>query len=423
MVLAARRLLISLFICLLLIDIKIGIAEDRAIAVKKREDRVALVIGNSDYRTAPLANPANDASDMAKSLRKCGFTVIKNINCSRQQMRRSIREFGEKIRNGGVGLFYYAGHGLQVNGANYLVPIDANITVEYEVEDECVKASSVLRAMEYAGNRLNIVILDACRNNPLKRSFRSGASGLARMDAPAGSLIAYATAPGSVAADGTGRNGLYTSNLMKHMMIPGLSIEEMFKSVQLNVMDATNKAQVPWESSSMTGDFYFIPGDAIRKKPLVQPLPPIPSIVPKISKVPHVRFYLASRGTGYIEKSNRFVKKGNNIIFDALLKKKWHVTDSDEIFSWEQAKEYCKNLDGNFRLPTKFELQSLITKKKLKKEWGKIDGAFFPINSRSKKYWTSTGSWLDGYCYVDFHKGTSDTMSKTNYCAVIAISD
>ncbi|MBU4257956.1 MAG: caspase family protein [Proteobacteria bacterium] len=420
MLLAAKRLLISLFICLLLIDVRVGIAEDRAIAVKKKEDRVALVIGNSDYKTAPLANPANDASDMASSLSKCGFNVIKYINCSKQQMRRAIREFGEKIRSGGVGLFYYAGHGLQVNGVNYLVPVDADVNVEYEVEDECVQASSVLGAMEYAGNRLNIVILDACRNNPLKRSFRSGATGLARMDAPAGSLIAYATAPGSVAADGTGRNGLYTSNLMKYMMIPGLSIEEMFKNARLNVMNATNKAQVPWESSSMTGDFYFIPGGAIQKKPLAQPLPPTPSIVPK---VPHERFYLASKGTGYIKKSNRFVKEGNNIIFDTLLKKKWLVTDSDEIFSWEQAKEYCKNLDGNFRLPTKFELQSLITKKKLKGEWGRIDGDFFPMNNRSEKYWTSTGNWLDGYDYVDFNNGTSDTMSKTNYCAVIAISD
>ena len=400
----------------MLIDIRIGIAEDRAISVKKREDRVALVIGNSDYKIGPLANPANDAGDMANNLRKCGFTVIKNINCSRQQMRRAVREFGEKIRNGGVGLFYYAEHGLQVNGANYLVPVDANITEEYEVEDECVKASSVLRAMEYAGNRLNIVILDACRNNPFKRSFRSGARGLARMDAPAGSLIAYSTAPGSVAADGTGRNGLYTSNLMKHMMTPGLSIEEMFKNVRLNVMNATNKAQVPWESSSMTGDFYFIPED-MPKKPRTKSSPPAPSLVP------HERFYLASKGTGYIKKSNRFVKKGNNIIFDALLKKRWLVTDSDEIFSWEQAKEYCKNLDGNFRLPTKFELQSLITKKKLKRERGRIAGDFFPMNNRSKKYWTSTGNWLDGYNYVDFHKGTSDTISKTNYCAVIAISD
>ncbi|MCK5658900.1 MAG: caspase family protein, partial [Alphaproteobacteria bacterium] len=321
MVLAAKRLLISLFVCLLLIDIRVGIAEDRAIAVKKREDRIALVIGNSDYKIGPLANPANDASDMANSLRKCGFTVIKNINCSRQQMRRVIREFGEKIRNGGVGLFYYAGHGLQVNGENYLVPVDANITVEYEVEDECVKASSVLRAMEDAGNRLNIVILDACRNNPFKRSFRSGARGLARMDAPAGSLIAYSTAPGSVAADGTGRNGLYTSNLMKHMMTPGLSIEEMFKNVRLNVMNTSNKAQVPWESSSMTGDFYFIPGD-MPKKARTKSSPPVPSLVP------HERFYLASKGTGYIKKSNRFVKKGNNIIFDALLKKRWLVTDS-----------------------------------------------------------------------------------------------
>ena len=108
---------------------------------------------------------------------------------------------------------------------------------------------------------------------------------------------------------------------------------------------------------------------------------------------------------------------------DYRTEKRWLVTDSNEIFSWEQAKEYCKNLDGNFRLPTKFELQSLITKKKLKRERGRIDDDFFPMNNRSKKYWISTGNWLDGYCYIDFHKGTLKTISKTNYCAVIAISD
>jgi hypothetical protein len=220
--------------------------------------RIALVIGNGAYTKAPpLKNPPNDARDMAATLRTLGFDVTSGINTNQRDMKRLIREFGQKLKNGGSGLFYYAGHGVQSKGRNYLVPVDADIQSEAEVEDSGVDASLVLNYMDDAQNGLNIVILDACRNNPFARSFRSATDGLAQVDAPTGTLIAYATAPGRVASDGTGQNGLYTSELLKQMRVPGLSATEMFMRVRAEVMKQTGNKQVPWEASSLVGTFYF----------------------------------------------------------------------------------------------------------------------------------------------------------------------
>jgi len=164
--------------------------------------RVALVIGNSAYESLPLKNPANDATDMGNMLKKMGFEVISQLDASQKQMENAIRAFQARLGKETVGLFFYAGHGMQVGGVNYLVPVGAKITQESDVKYECVDAGRVLDAMHTAGNPLNIVILDACRDNPFARSYRSGVKGLARMDAPTGTFIAYATAPGDTAADG-----------------------------------------------------------------------------------------------------------------------------------------------------------------------------------------------------------------------------
>ena len=231
------------------------------------ERRIALVIGNGSYTNAPLKNPVNDASDMAAKLEACGFKVTKSLNADRAKMREVVREFEHQLRKGGVGLFFFAGHGIQVNGRNYLVPVGASIHEEYEIDDECLKVSSVLRAMEYAGNRLNIIVLDACRDNPFARSFRSSKSGLAKMDAPTGSLLAYATSPGSVASDGTGRNGIYTGRILELMQKPGLEVLSLFRLVRVGVMSDTGNKQVPWESTSLTGEFYFVPAQAEKDKP------------------------------------------------------------------------------------------------------------------------------------------------------------
>jgi uncharacterized caspase-like protein len=222
-----------------------------------REPRIALVIGNSAYTTSPLRNPVNDARAIAKSLREMGFEVTLKENATQSVMRQAIRSFGDQLARGGVGLFYFAGHGMQVKGRNFLIPTNADIDAEDEVEDQAVDGNLVLAKMETARNRLNIMILDACRNNPFARKFRSAASGLAQMDAPSGTLIAFATAPGSVASDGTGSNGLYTEHLLKHLATPGLPVEQLFKRVRIDVTRDTKDKQIPWESSSLKGDFYF----------------------------------------------------------------------------------------------------------------------------------------------------------------------
>jgi hypothetical protein len=236
-------------------------AADRSITINSTESqRLALIIGNSDYATSPLKNPVNDARDMSKALKKLGFQVIYEEDATRRKMDDAVRSFYQKLRNGGgVGLFYYAGHGMQVKGRNYLIPIGARIETESDVEHESIDIARILGKMEDAGNPVNIVILDACRDNPFAKSFRSARGGLARMDAPTGTIVAYATAPESVAADGNDQNGIYTKHLLKALIVPGLTIEQVFKTVRNSVINETDSRQIPWESTSLRGDFYFSP--------------------------------------------------------------------------------------------------------------------------------------------------------------------
>jgi len=223
--------------------------------------RVALVIGNAKYKFSPLNNPVNDATDMAASLRSVGFDVIEVKDATLKQMRAATRQFADKLEVSDVGLVYYSGHGIEVKGKNYLIPVNADIRREYEVVDQAFDASNLLRMMEGlqsgAKKRVNILIVDACRNNDLPKSWRSTNNGLARMDAPAGSFISFATAPGQVASDGQGRNSPYTKHLLNALKQPNVPIEQVFKQVRRNVMDETGGEQVPWENSSLIGDFYF----------------------------------------------------------------------------------------------------------------------------------------------------------------------
>ena len=228
-------------------------------------NRYALVIGNANYQHSPLSNPANDAHDMAQVLRSLDFEVTYIENASQHDMEKSIQNFGEALKKGGVGLFYFAGHGLQVKGQNYLIPIGADITTEMEVKYEAVNAGRILDEMDNAKNDLNIVILDACRNNPYARSFRSSNIGLAKMDSPKGTLIAYSTSPGSVAFDGMGRNSPYTESLIKHINTVGLSIEQVFKKTRIDVAKKTSGKQITWESTSLTSEFFFATKEKISK--------------------------------------------------------------------------------------------------------------------------------------------------------------
>jgi hypothetical protein len=179
-------------------------------------------------------------------------------------MSDAARAFGDSLQRGGVGLFFYAGHGMQIKGRNYLIPVGADIQREDEVAFNAFDAGRLLEKMEVARSRVNIVILDACRNNPFSRSFRSSSQGLAQMDAPIGSYLSFATAPAKVASDGKDGNGLFTQHLLKAMRTPGLKIEEVFKRVRVKVMADSDGQQIPWDNSSLTGDFYFIPPDSAR---------------------------------------------------------------------------------------------------------------------------------------------------------------
>lgn len=225
------------------------------------ERRVALVIGNGAYAEAPLRNPVNDARGIASVLRDLGFEVTLLENADRPAMQRASLEFGRKLSDDVAGLFYFAGHGMQVKGVNYLIPINAQVGSEEEVEVEAMDVNYILARMATARNKFNIVILDACRNNPFERSFRSSTSGLAAISAPQGTLIAYATAPGSVAADGHGASGLYTGELIAALKMPNLPLEQTFKRARAQVVTKSGGRQTPWESSSVIGDFVFRPQD------------------------------------------------------------------------------------------------------------------------------------------------------------------
>jgi hypothetical protein len=228
------------------------------------EKRVALVIGNANYRhVARLDNPANDARLMADTLRKLGFALVGDralIDVDKTAFDNAVRRFGQELQGADVGLFYYAGHGLQLRGNNYLVPVGANPTREADIDFETVDTTLVLRQMEAAGTRLNLVILDACRNNPFGgRGLRSANGGLAQMVAPEGTLISFATQPGNVALDGSGANSPFTRALAQTIQRPGLDIFRTFNDVGLAVKKATAGAQQPWVSSSpIAGNFYFV---------------------------------------------------------------------------------------------------------------------------------------------------------------------
>ena len=199
-------------------------------ASAKDQKRVALIIGNSAYTDVPLRNPARDAQDISTVLQGLGFTVQTKINANHRQMDEAVNEFIQKVRNGDVALFYFSGHGVQVKGENYLIPVGGTITSEADVHYAAVNVGRILANLEDSKNRINIVILDACRNNPFK-GFRSYGKGLSPVDAPVGPFIAYATSPGSVAADGTGTNSPYTKHLLQELKVDGSKIEDAFKQV------------------------------------------------------------------------------------------------------------------------------------------------------------------------------------------------
>lgn len=228
------------------------------------ENRVALVIGNSSYTTvSALPNPANDAKAMASFLKAAGFEVVQAPNLSQSEMRRTIGNFANVIAQRGpdtVVLVFYAGHGLQVDGENYLVPVDAQIDREADVPLQAMRLADVMNMLSSVPSIFRMVILDACRNNPFSAINKTSGRGLAIVDAPNGSLVSYSTAPGTEALDGDGENSPFTTAFTKIGQEPGLPVEQLLKRVRLDVSNSTKQQQFPWESSSLTTEFSFFPG-------------------------------------------------------------------------------------------------------------------------------------------------------------------
>ncbi|ESY14098.1 MULTISPECIES: caspase domain-containing protein [unclassified Mesorhizobium] len=247
------------------------------------ERRVALVIGNGTYAEAgTLTNPVNDALDIAGKLRSIGFEVIEGNDLGKRELERKIGEFSDALEGAGVGLFYYAGHGLQVEGRNYIVPVDARLDMPVKLQLEAVPIDEVLDIMEQQ-TKVSLVFLDACRNNPFARSLSRTATtrsvtalaGLAQFDSTRGSFIAFSTAPGAVAMDGTGRNSPFAAALLRHMAEPGQSINDMMIAVRRDVVSETREGQRPWEQGSLLERFEFVPGGetVAQPKPAVPPAP------------------------------------------------------------------------------------------------------------------------------------------------------
>ena len=379
------------------------------------ERRTALVIGNSGYSSSPLKNAVNDASDIAANLQRLGFSVTLKKNASHQEMEDAILEFGEQLKKGGVGLFFYAGHGVQKDSRNYLIPVGARINKDTDVKFQAVDAEMVLAEMGNAGNNLNIVILDACRDNPFSNSFRSTSRGLAIIsDAHKGTFITYSTSPGKVAADGSGRNSPYTESLIKYMNTTGLPIEEVFKEVRKDLGRKTGGQQVPWELSSLEGKFYFSPGKSVKsdtainielddenkkleaeqsrlekekaafakQKTLDEKRQQIAEerarleeekeaqrLAEEERKNPKKQTTLTTSARPSVSvaretaRDGRFIAYDNGTVMDTSTNLMWAAKDNGYDINWHDAKRYCDRYRGggyaDWRLPTQDELADL----------------------------------------------------------------
>ncbi|HEU0201392.1 MAG TPA: caspase family protein [Burkholderiaceae bacterium] len=242
----------------------------QSVPAQGNDSRVALVIGNSAYKSAPLKNPVNDANAVADKLRQLGFTVIQRENTSLRDLIEALREFSLRAVQSSVRLVFYAGHGIQAKGRNYLVPVDIDLQSEDEIPTKSADIGELIDRLSGIKHGINIVILDACRVNPFSAGVIVGPdgrrirfrgvskSGLAPLDAPMGTLVAFSTAPNGIALDSpAAKNSLYVKHLLTHLSTPGMPIELLFKKVRIGVAEETQRVQVPWESSSLTADFCF----------------------------------------------------------------------------------------------------------------------------------------------------------------------
>jgi uncharacterized caspase-like protein len=339
--------------------------------------RTALVIGNANYTQIPsLKNPVNDARDMAAKLRGLGFDVTSASDLDRRGMENAIRDFGRKIRSKkGDALFYYAGHGVERDGRNYLIPLRADIVDPEDLAYKAVDVGQLLGQLESAKNGVNIIVLDACRNNPYENFRGIAVSGLASITGPTGSLIAFSTSPGDVAADGKGRNGIFTKHLLAAMDQPGATLDETFQQVRRNVARETGRAQIPWSNSSVIGDFYFTePGAATssgQKTPLSQ------------RRTEPTRVEQAS--------SSSFEDKGRGQFLDTRTGLFWYCPTGRDVYSHKSAGAFAKKFGSpgaGWRLPTSTEFRRAI-------ESGAADAMPGLQGDRLTRYWLEKKNiWL-----------------------------
>jgi hypothetical protein len=295
--------------------------------VAQKQPKVALVIGNANYEEGALSNPVNDATDMAKALRELGFEVTLWQNQDLRSMENEIAVFSQQLRKGGVGVFYYAGHGVQVEGENYLIPLKAQLLNEKDARYEAVALGKVLNAMEEARNQVNIIIIDACRDNPFYRRWRSSrrgsnVRGLTTVSPPSGIIIAYATREGNTAADGVGqRNSPFTSALLENIKKPNIDVQLMFRRVSTSVKEKTNAVQQPWTEGNLEGDeFYLNPQQTVVVSPppfSPPPVTPSPVVTPQPTPPTQPRSTLISSTTGV----------DYTLLRELLQQKKWQEAD------------------------------------------------------------------------------------------------
>ena len=403
----------AFFILFLILSLSVELLQaDRGLTLKKMkaEQRLALVVGNNDYEhLSKLKNPINDAKAMREALIKRGFEVIYKENANKKEMKKLLARFAYKLKPEGVGLYFFAGHGVNVNGNNYLVAVDSLMDSKEDVEFETYALNRITKKMKAANNRLNIVILDACRNDPFSRS---GGGGLAPVGNAKGMFVAYATEAGSVASDGgDGKNGLFTKHLIKHMQEKGATIERVFKNVRASVIDQTAGKQSPGVYNQITGDFYFTLPDktvkvlvdkgreekattfafndaapklfslTIKADPLdakidvnsTEPYHAGMKLKPKTYKVvvSKIGFYTQ---TGDVDLQSDItlditLKKREGIYLDQQKDLIWqdNVATEKLSLSWTEAKKYCEDMDFDdskeWYLPSLAEIENLYEQK------------------------------------------------------------
>jgi len=343
-------------------------------AVYSAQKRVALVIGNGAYKEGPLRNPVNDARLMRNLLRKAGFSVTIVENATKRELVSAIRNFGNTIRYSDAALFYFSGHGNQYNSRNWLIPIGADIQRESDLEFEAVNAERILAEMEGGSSkRVNIVMFDACRSNRSFRSLRSAKRGLAQPQVqPEGSIVAFSTAPGTVAYDGAGRNSPYVAELSKHMLTPGLKIEDVFKRVRVGVKSRTSRKpspQIPWENSAMTGDFYFMFADQAE------------------TSTESVSSYNEIAGSENEEQLTE--ERIPEVAVDPMHGWTWQKKPDGVKRNYEEAVKYCKNLSiGDFSywvLPSVLRLKQVFKRKYIFSSY-KIDSLYWSTDIWTHEY-------------------------------------